>query len=289
MEIKWLKTFIIAASYENFRQASEDLFLTQPAVSKHIQRLQQELGAEFFEKKGKYITLTEAGRFFLPHAQKMVRAYEEGVGNFKLWKQGYNRKLTISAAPQIAASVLPSLIKQFVERYPHIEVTVNITNSFQVGKDISDRKSDVGLTRMLPGQADVFYELIHKEKAVLVAPFSAEARTEQELLSSYRLLTNNHPVYWEDLLLQIKACYPHIQLLPVTQVEITKRFIEEGLGVSYLPFSMVKKEVENQTLSVISQQKIIRPSSHTYIVTKGETEETKQFKHFVAETLTETS
>ena len=125
--------------------------------------------------------------------------------------------------------------------------------------------------------------------AVLVAPFSVGARTEQELLSSYRLLTNNHPVYWEDLLLQIKACYPHIQLLPVTQVEITKRFIEEGLGVSYLPFSMVKKEVENQTLSVISQQKIIRPSSHTYIVTKGETEETKQFKHFVAETLTETS
>lgn len=64
MEIKWLKTFIIAASYENFRQASEDLFLTQPAVSKHIQRLQQELGDELFEKKGKYIGLTEAGRFF---------------------------------------------------------------------------------------------------------------------------------------------------------------------------------------------------------------------------------
>ncbi|MEK1831797.1 hypothetical protein AAAC51_31725 [Priestia megaterium] len=42
----------------------------------------------------------------------------------------------------------------------------------------------------------------------------------------------------------------------MTQVEITKRFIEEGLGVSYLPFSMVKKEVENQTLSVISQQKL---------------------------------
>ncbi|MCM3771710.1 MULTISPECIES: substrate-binding domain-containing protein [Priestia] len=75
----------------------------------------------------------------------------------------------------------------------------------------------------------------------------------------------------------------------MTQVEITKRFIEEGLGVSYLPFSMVKEEVENQTLSVISQQKIIRPSSDTYIVTKGETEEIKQFKHFVAETLTETS
>ncbi|MCM3771709.1 substrate-binding domain-containing protein [Priestia aryabhattai] len=131
----------------------------------------------------------------MPHAQKMVRAYEEGVENFNLWKQGYNRKLTISAAPQIAASVLPSLIKQFVERYPHIEVTVNITNSFQVGKDINDRKSDIGLTRMLPGQADVFYELIHKEKAVLVAPFSVGTRTEQELLSSYRLLTNNHPVY----------------------------------------------------------------------------------------------
>ncbi|WP_262984151.1 substrate-binding domain-containing protein [Priestia megaterium] len=124
-----------------------------------------------------------------------------------------------------------------------------------MGKDISDRRSDIGLTRMLPGQADVFYELIHKEKAVLVAPFSAEARTEQELLSSYGCLRIIICLLGR-LLLQIKSCYPHIQLLPVTQVEITKRFIEEGLGVSYLPFSMVKKEVENQTLSVISQQKL---------------------------------
>ena len=53
MDIKWLKTFVTAAKYENFRKASEELFLTQPAVTKHIKRLEDHLHINLFERKGK--------------------------------------------------------------------------------------------------------------------------------------------------------------------------------------------------------------------------------------------
>ena len=53
MDIKWMKTFIVAAKYENFRKASEELFLTQPAITKHIKRLEEHLNIQLFERNGK--------------------------------------------------------------------------------------------------------------------------------------------------------------------------------------------------------------------------------------------
>ena len=64
-----MKTFIVAAKYENFRKASEELFLTQPAITKHIKRLEEHLNIQLFGRNGKAIALTSAGYHFLPHAK----------------------------------------------------------------------------------------------------------------------------------------------------------------------------------------------------------------------------
>ena len=116
LDIKWLKTFILAAKYGNFRKASEDLFLTQPAVTKHIKRLENHVSIELFERTGKHVVLTPAGYKFLPYAEEIVKTYEEGMEEFNRWKQGYNCKLIIAAAPQIAASILPSFFTWIYRR-----------------------------------------------------------------------------------------------------------------------------------------------------------------------------
>jgi len=79
MDIRWLKTYILAAKYENLRIASEELFLTQPAVSKHIKRLEEHLNIQLFERKGKSISLNAAGNAFLPYAKEVVSSYERGM------------------------------------------------------------------------------------------------------------------------------------------------------------------------------------------------------------------
>lgn len=286
MDIKWLKTFIAAAKHENFRKASEELFLTQPAVTKHIKRLEQHLGIALFERTGKSIVLTPAGCKFLPYAADIVKKYEEGMEEFEGWKQGYHRKLIVAAAPQIAASMLPPFLRRFIEEYPDIEVIINVVRSFEIGEEISLGKADIGLTRMKPLQTNIAYETIHEDSVILVAPFIGETEqsliNEEEMLRQYRLLTNNHPSYWEILLSQIKRYYPKIRTIPVTQIEITKRFIEQGLGVSYLPVSMVQEELRNKTMIEVKPNKIIPPASFTYVVTKTETPEVKQFKASLA-------
>lgn len=283
MDIKWLKTFIIAARYENFRRASEELFLTQPAVTKHIKRLEHHLHIQLFERGGKNVSLTPAGYKFLPAAIEIIQKYEEEMAEFEGWKQGYNRKLIIAVAPQIAASVLPAFLRFFIDEHPDIEVIINVVRSFEIGEEISLGKADIGLTRMKPVQTDLSCEIIHREPVLLVAPFPVEreqhktSMSESEVLGQYRLLTNNHPSYWNQLLSAIKRYYPSIRTIPVTQMEVTKRFIETGLGISYLPLSIVQEELKSKRMVDIKPDKIVPPASYTYVVTKIETPDAKEF------------
>ncbi|MDR6999925.1 LysR family transcriptional regulator [Neobacillus niacini] len=283
MDIKWLKTFIVAARYENFRKASEELFLTQPAVTKHVKRLEEYLHISLFERSGKNVSLTPAGSRFLSSAIKILKKYEDEMEEFEGWKQGYNRKLTIAVAPQIAVSILPLFLRIFMEQHPNIEVMINVVRSFEIGKEISLGKADIGLSRMKPIQTDLSCERIHRDPVILVAPNLEEKKqhktnlNEENVLQQFRLLTDNHPAYWDTLLSEIKKYYPKIRTIPVTQMEITKRFIETGLGVSYLPLSVVQEELRHRRMVEIKPDKIVPPVSFTYVVTKLEIQETGEF------------
>lgn len=284
MEMKWIKTFMVTAKYENFRKTAEELFLTQPAVTKHIKRLEESLNIELFERIGNKVILTPAGHRFLVYARELIMKYEEGMKDFESWKQGYNRKLIIATAPQIASSFLPSLLRGFIDENSDIEVIINIVKSYDVGGEISKGRADIGLTRSLPIQANIKSEIIHQEPVILVGPNECKGKgayDEQAILQKYRLLTHNHPEYWDDLLHEVKRYYPTVRTMIVNQVEVTKRFIEEGLGVSYLPMTMVNEELKNNKLTEIIQKKVIPPKSSTYVLTKIETEETVKFTNFL--------
>jgi len=284
MDIKWVRTFIISAKYENFREASEELFLTQPAVTKHIKRLEESLNILLFERVGNRVTLTPAGHKFLLLARELIANYEQGMMNFESWKQGYNRKLVIAAAPQIASSFLPALLRQFIDEHPNIEVIINVLSSYEIGKEISVGSADVGLSRILPVQTTIKTETVHTESVRLVVP-NEPSLDEQTALQKYRLITHNHPDYWDDLLSEIKSHYPTVKTMKVNQVEVTKRFIEAGLGVSFLPLTVVKEEIGLSKLVEIKPNKITLPTSSTYLLTKVDTEEVLAFAEFLKRTI----
>ncbi|PWW20305.1 LysR family transcriptional repressor of citA [Cytobacillus oceanisediminis] len=290
MDIKWIKTFIITAKFENFRKASEELFLTQPAVTKHIKRLEENLNIQLFERIGNKVALTPAGHKFLSYAREFLIKYEQGMNDFESWKQGYNRKLVIATAPQIASSFLPSLVRHFVDENPNIEVIINVLKSYDIGEEISVGRADIGLTRLLPLQKNIKTNIVHIEPVILVGPNEYKEAThldEQTIIHKYRLITHNHPDYWDTLLNDIKRHYPTVRTMKVNQIEVTKRFIEEGLGVSYLPFTVIKNEISMKELVEIKSNKITPPTSYTYALTKVETDEVSNFINFLMDTLSE--
>ncbi|WP_130860644.1 LysR family transcriptional regulator [Gracilibacillus phocaeensis] len=285
MNIKWLKTFLVAAKWENFRKASEELFLTQPAVTKHIKQLESHLDSNLFERSGKTVTLTPAGYQFLPVAKEWLSKYEQGMDRFESWKQGYQRKLTIAVAPQIASSFLPSLLRTFIKENSDIEVLIHVSSSFEIGNEIAAGKADLGLSRLQPSQVNLKVEKIHEESVILVGPWGTQNWNEREALSTHRLITYNHPDYWDSLLHEVKNHYPKVRTMTVNQMEVTKKFIAQALGVSYLPVSTVKEEVMNHTLLEILPERVMAPMSATYLLTRIETSEVKSFVAFFKEAL----
>ncbi|MEM1504044.1 LysR family transcriptional regulator [Domibacillus sp. 8LH] len=280
MNIYWIKTFLKAAETENFRQASEELFISQPAVTKHIQRLEDRLDISLFERHGKAVKLTPAGLFFLPRAKKIAESFDRNISEFDAWKQGYTKKLAIACAPQIASSFLPPVLQQFMARFPEIDVQIDIHKSYEIGEKVGSGKADIGLARMPSAFAGTSVSIIHSEAVVLAGP-AAEKIDEAFLLKNYRVLAHNHPGYWEELLKELKKKYPRLKIMTVSQMDVTKRFIEAGLGVSYIPKSMVKEELVSGRLSTYPSEAAEKQASHTYLIEKTITEEADLFKQFL--------
>ncbi|MFC6601334.1 substrate-binding domain-containing protein [Ectobacillus funiculus] len=182
--------------------------------------------------------------------------------------------------------MFPSLLRTFMDENPDIDVVVQITSSFRVGEEVSLGRADLGLTRVEAMQTNIYSEVVHEEPVVLVGPYNEYCLEEHMALSTYRVITDNHPDYWDYLLRQIKSYYPNVRTMAVNQVEITKRFIEQGLGVSYLPVTMVRDEVQNSRLREIRGERVIAPKSKTYLLQKTKTEEAEVFRVFLKEVLT---
>lgn len=287
VDIKWLQTFVIAGEHENFRIASEILYISQPTVTVQIRQLEEVLGLKLFKKAGRNIVLTEAGRKFLPHAKGILERYDQGVHEVTSWLQGYNRKLILAVSPLIASSVLPYVIHRFTKIHPNIEVDIQVIDSIKIGEFVQTGKADIGLSLIAPSHMDLIAEVLYEDPVVLVAPHdggdfeSSPPLDLQQLLESQVLITGNHPAYWDALLLELRQKYAQIRTMVVSQIHITKRFIEEGLGFSFLPKSAIRREILEGRFLEVHTNKISLPIAHTFIVTKNQTEEVLLFKNFL--------
>lgn len=289
MDIRWLQTFVAAAHYENFRQASEKLFLAQPTVTVHIKHLELLLGSALFERKGRNVRLTSAGRRFLPHARQILENYDAGIHDLESWRQGYQQKITLAVSPLIAASILPPLIRIFIRQQPEIEISVQVLESKDIGDVVAGGLADLGLSRMNPVHSSLQVRKLYADPVILVVPHdggdpeSSPPLEIDELMHENIILTYNHPEYWDDLLMRIHRQYPRIRTMAVSQVHVTKRFIEEGLGISFLPRSTVTRElIEGRILEVpLAGEGIELPAASTYLVTPSETADAQLFRDFL--------
>lgn len=101
MDIQAVKEFTLLAEALNFSLAAERAFVSQSSLSKHIQKLERELGAELFHRTSKSVTLTEFGRLYLPHAQRLVAAYEAGEAQRQDYLKARERTLVIGVVENL--------------------------------------------------------------------------------------------------------------------------------------------------------------------------------------------
>jgi len=288
MEFQWLETFVTAAECGNFRRTAEILYISQPSVTVHIKQLEKELGVPLFDREGKRVKLTEAGRRYFVHAQNLLKEYQKGLEDLHSFRQGYSTKLTIAISPLIADTILPFVLKSYTKQYPEVEISVKIIESLEIEQAVLQEEVDIGLSCLMSHHPEIICQPLYKDHVILVAQHdgrdfeTAPPLDEEEVLTSNYLLTHNHPGYWEELCREVKSKYPGTRMMKVSQIHITKRFITEGLGVSFLPTSTVRRELLEGRLLEVDCQSIHLPDADTYAIMKYDHSKQKEFLKFIS-------
>ena len=287
MEFSWIQTFLTAAKCGNFKRTSEILFISQPSVTVHIQNLEKELGVHLFQKEGRRVKLTEEGKRYVSHAEQLMKVYQQGLEDLQTFSQGYTSKLTLAISPLNADTILPSVLKKFMKLHPHVELSVKVLDSEDIEQAVLREKIDLGISCLPATDSNLFCQLLHTDDVKLIAPHdglcseSGPPLDEEEVLTSNILLTDNHPVYWDHLNRMVKHHFPNTRMMKVSQINITKRFIAEGLGISFLPESTVRREILEGRLMEVPCPTIKLPQASTYVVLKYEHTMQKQLMKFL--------
>ncbi|WP_342728800.1 LysR family transcriptional regulator [Virgibacillus subterraneus] len=287
IDTRTLKTFILAAEHENYRIVSEKLFITQPAVSSQIRQLEKEIGGKLFDKRGRHIKLTELGRLFHKEAKEIVAQSERSLSQISKFQQGFNKTIRIAISPLLADTILPSTLREYKKQYPHVELSIKVLESKEIAAVVEDGSVDVGLS-CLPGDPNVKCLKFHEESVVLVCNhdgYDAESGPivdAKDLLENNIILTDNHPSYWNFLKEQLKATLSSYQFMSVTHSYIAKRFILEGIGVSFLPKSIINREIIEGRLIEIPVSFMELPTASMYIIYKYEHEIETDFVKFIS-------
>ena len=256
-----LKIFVAAAEKQNFREAAEELLMTQPAVTKSIHKLEKQLNLTLFDRVQQRVQLNANGYFFLLKAKQMLALETQIQGELEGFQLGLTDRVKLGVAPQIANSMLPLIIKQFREDCPQVFVQIEIMPSNEIGEAVFRQQIDIGLSKMASTR-DLITMTVVEEPVVLVTSTRLEQEQVEKILQKTTIYTHAYSPYWEKIARQLPG-YCRIEQL--NQTEVIKTFVKHGLGVAFLPKSVVQTEMMNGELYTVESDISKGITSTTYL------------------------
>jgi len=150
MDTTQLKTFIECAKQLSFSRASEQLHISQSAISKRIASLESELGQRLFDRLGRDIRLTEAGATLLPHARHALMMLENSVNALRNLSSQVAGPLHVATSHHIAGKRLPAVLKQYRRRYPEVELHLQFMASEAACQAVIDGDVELAVLTLPP-------------------------------------------------------------------------------------------------------------------------------------------
>ncbi|MEH7522224.1 LysR family transcriptional regulator [Bacillus sp. JJ1503] len=288
MELQWLKTFIVAAETTNFRQASEKLIISQPSVTVHIRLLEEYLGAKLFDRMNNRVTLTDVGKLFYKEAKKLVEQMELSVNRIHTYAQGFRKNWAIAISPLMAETILPYILRTFMESHPDVEISIRVEESANIEQLVDNGDVHLGISALDTKLKNIESIPIYDDPILFViSPDSYDEESGPpidalEVLQKDYVFTHHHPVYWDSLLNKLNKHVKRIRTMKVTQAHIVKRFIQEGLGISFLPHSIIRRELIEGKLMQPHFDLFTLPTVSTFIIVKRKGDLEKEFINLIS-------
>lgn len=176
-----LKVFLSVAKNLSFTKASQELFITQPAITKHIRELETTYGIRLFERQGNRITLTNAGRVMQEHCERILDDYKRLAYEMNLLQNHYAGELRLGASTTIAQYVLPPILGAFIRKFPQVELSLLNGNSREVEEALRQHRIDVGLVEGIYRMPNLKYTPFLQDELVAVVHTRSKLRIPDEI------------------------------------------------------------------------------------------------------------
>lgn len=253
------RIFYTVANAGNISKAAKELYISQPAISKSIQKLEESLGCKLFSRSSRGVVLTEEGNLLYGHVRdafetltlgedKLKRSIELGVGH-----------LRIGVSTTLCKYMLLPYLKEFIKRNPHISISINCQSTNETLKLLDDNKIDIGLIGKPDNPKNIQFYYLDNIKDIFVATgdylshLSQRGIKEDEILqnSTLMLLDKNNMTrqYIDDYLQENQITVA--DSIDISNMDLLIDFAKIGVGVACVIKSFVKKELEDGTLTEI--------------------------------------
>jgi DNA-binding transcriptional LysR family regulator len=262
MDTQLLQAFAAVTEHGSFSIAAEHLHITQPAVSKRVALLESQLGCSLFDRIGRQITLTEAGRALLPHAQLVLQEIRAARRHIQDLRGGVTGLLSMGISHHMGLHRLPAVLERFSQQYPEVRLDIDFLDSEEAYERVLLGEVEIGVITLAPEEKPSLQQtaIWNDELVVTVArnhPLAAQSRVSARALSQYRAILPGLNTYTGRI---IKTLFEQQQLpldvsMSTNYLETIKVMVSIGFGWSVLPRTLLD---ENLCGLALTGQKLTR-------------------------------
>jgi LysR family carnitine catabolism transcriptional activator len=237
-----LRQFLGVARTTNISEAARLAHVSQPALSRTIRLLEEDLGVRLFDRTSRNVTLTSAGDLLLPTVERLIADFDHAFVTLSKDLEGTRGRVVIGALPSFAATLLPPLIQSFSAAYPAVEISIRDELAGQLYRQLRDGQIDL-VFATAPEQDGFVFRSLLSDPCVLVvqagSPLDCPTPAEWSVVANHPFLgmaANSSVRQLTDLAL-VRAHVSVKPLYEVSQLVTMGGLIAAGLGVTVLPQS----------------------------------------------------
>ncbi len=255
-----LKVFYNVAQKLSFSKAANELFISQPAVTKHISELESQLQTRLFNRNGSSISITPSGEIMLRYAEQIFRLYAQLENELAQQTDVASGSFSLGASTTLAHYVLPRILALFKKTYPNTDVHFQHGNSEFIEQQVIAQKLDIAIVEGISHHSQISYEPYIKDEIVLVMRTGAKAFPKGEIkpeqLLSIPLILREQGSGTLDVIHQaLSKSHIHHKALHIQMhldsTESIKQYLMHSDCAAFLSIHSITKELQQNQFSII--------------------------------------
>lgn len=269
-----LKVFYIVSQRLNFTKAAGELFISQPAVSKHIKEIEKQYQCTLFERNGNSLKLTPEGEILEKYASEIIALYKEMDAEISFINEKHHGIIKIGASTTASQYVLPKYLATFKITYPHVAIELKTANTEKIEKLLLDHTIDIGIVEGKSKRSALDYVPFKKDEIVLCTKINTPSKPVLQMDDFQKLpliIREKGSGTLEIIRSALRQQNLKLDELPIEMVlentESIKNYLQNSDAFAFISISAITNELKHKKLKIIDVENLVM-ERYYYVVTR---------------------